>query len=123
MKYYRFKEEIYNEPIHLLWNVTDRSLTQYMKRRFDYAYTRTGFLGVGRCLRMSHVGEGTSTVIVVNRWLDTNYSHSILAHECLHATHAILKDVGMNLTDDTVEAYCYLHDSLVRRCLNAIKKK
>lgn len=47
---------------------------------------------------------------------------SVLSHELLHCTNSVLHSRGMVMDDSTIEAYCYLHDSLVKRCLKMLPK-
>lgn len=51
----------------------------------------------------------TTAVIVVSPEADVG----TLAHECFHATSAILNYVGTTLTSETEESYAYLLDWLV----------
>lgn len=46
---------------------------------------------------------------------------SELAHEALHAVHYDLKNKGMNLTDDSEEAYAYYIQQIIREVLQVEK--
>ena len=41
-----------------------------------------------------------------------------VSHEIFHAAHAIMKNVGVNLSDDSEEAYAYLIGYLTRKVLD-----
>lgn len=44
----------------------------------------------------------------------------IVAHECLHLTHWLLKEKGLRLTDDSEEAYTYLLQWFVKEIYREI---
>lgn len=49
------------------------------------------------------------------------YEMSALAHEVFHHVAYTFSKVGLPLTDESEEAYCYYLEWLIRKCLNAIK--
>jgi len=54
---------------------------------------------------------------VQNGWLDTV---SVVSHECLHLTHYILRKAGIELVEESEEAYTYLQADLLRKVLDKI---
>lgn len=48
---------------------------------------------------------------------------SVLGHELLHCVQAALDSRGLQLGDETAEAYCYCFDSLLKRCLQMLVSK
>ena len=48
-------------------------------------------------------GQGVSVI-----WLSEKATPSDLVHECFHATHFILDDKGMFLSNNSEEAYAYM---------------
>jgi hypothetical protein len=61
-----------------------------------------------------------------NRWFMAfnvnKISYGTIAHECFHATHAILKRKGIIYSDETEEAYAYLLDFLVTKTIGILKE-
>lgn len=47
---------------------------------------------------------------------------SIIAHECFHITNRVMGFAGCKLTEESEEAYCYLHGSIMEQVLNILKK-
>lgn len=53
---------------------------------------------------------------------DPNF-HGILAHEVLHASIDILRERGMDLCEESEEAYTYLHDFFITDIYRALVNK
>lgn len=49
-----------------------------------------------------------------DNWIDTV---ELVAHECLHLTHYILKNAGLMLSSDSEEAFTYLQGNLIKDVL------
>lgn len=51
----------------------------------------------------------------------SSYQFGVLQHEILHCTIQIMREVGMELSNKSEEAYTYLHGYLTYKILNEIK--
>jgi hypothetical protein len=49
--------------------------------------------------------------------------HGVLAHEVLHATCHLLRERGMELCEESEEAYTYLNDFFITKIYSALVKK
>lgn len=118
----RFQDETYNFGVLLLWDISGPELRRFLGKK---KYPKTERIGdddwSGYALRYS-TPDYDVHVIALRHWSGSPWDHSVLAHECLHITQKVLDETGMRLGKRTAEAYCYLHDSLIRRCLEHIKK-
>ena len=50
-----------------------------------------------------------------DNWID---SVELVAHECLHLTHYVLRNAGITLTKESEEAYTYLQCDLIKKILS-----
>jgi hypothetical protein len=114
-----FHEAVYGSTIHFVWNLDHAKLVRYCRRQFGDEERDTNDSWVGRCCEFT-TSEYEVNVIAIRQWNGSPYHHSVLVHECVHAAHNILGSRGFKLSDDSVEAYCYLIDSIYRRCLEQI---
>ena len=114
----------WSASVWLVWPATNATLDAFIKRQFgiDEKTKDGGFLG--RSVEITdNGGDEISTVIALAGWRGSPRDHATLAHECLHAAHNILSRRGVPFDEHTDECYCYLMDSLVRRCLEILKSK
>jgi len=68
-------------------------------------------------------GETEVYVIALEKKPINSLQLSSLAHEAFHVTNYVLDDRGMKLSYKTQEAYCYLLDSIFKRCLDLTRAK
>lgn len=67
--------------------------------------------------------ENGNVVIWIKRIVyeaDPCYVVNTISHEALHSTEMILETIGMKLTRETEEAYCYLHGYIVEKIFEQI---
>jgi len=128
MKAATFHDQTYDFTVHVLWNLNGPTLAAYLRRNFpefeaDEEDARDDWEGRHMKLEFDRHGEGYEVhLVVLRKFRLTPPDIAVLAHECLHATHEALSSCGITLCEETKEVYCCLHESLVRRCLEAIKK-
>lgn len=115
-----FYDPVYEANIHFIWDAEQGTLTKYTKEIFNTDVDE-GRVAFGRCVRIEHSDGRQSIIIAISKSQGVAFFQA-LAHECLHATFYILINAGMKLSDDSDEAYCYLHDSIVKRCLDMMKQ-
>lgn len=56
---------------------------------------------------------------ISNNWIETT---GIISHESLHLTSYIMRRVGINLTEDSEEAYTYLQQNILTKILDKVYK-
>lgn len=110
-----FWDPTWKANLHILWPVSGKQVEQYIKRNFGFKYEWVGD-PAARCIEIWSKGVGAH-LICLNSWKESPKHYGILAHEAFHATHQILKERGVRLTDDSDEAFTYLLESIVDRCL------
>lgn len=125
-----FYDECWRCSIHLLWPLPGKELTgkqidKYLRNQFK---DKTGPMEIpsddmfdGRCSELGAECHGVH-VISLREWEMTPKWISCLSHECFHATEQALSQRGMVLNDASSEAYAYLMQSMVKRCLDILTK-
>lgn len=123
-----FHDEVYGFTVHLLVGIDGPRLMRYCEYMFpkeSYEMDDSDDWG-GRhaMVRFEDKTKGYEVhIIALQEWHLTTHWICTLAHEILHATQHVLDSRGMTLSDETGEAYCYLHDSLLGRCLRMLGGK
>lgn len=123
MKTRQFYDPCWSANFWLAYPADNASLDAFIKREFGINEKTSDGDFLGRCVEIVDDGEEIGNVIALARWRGTPRDHAILAHEALHAAHNVLSRRGVEFTEHTDETYCYLMDSLVRRCLEILTKK
>jgi len=109
-----FFDECYRANFYLLAPCTTEQFQGFMLHQFRHSTDH--ILTAGATTHATHEGA-FSVVIALKHFSITAADLDSLAHECLHATQIVLDRAGVILSDNSEEAFCYLHGSIVRRCL------
>lgn len=112
---------MYQEDITLVFNCSKREMAGYIKKRF-------GIVGDGP----KHSGEFSrcesdkgqvAYLIYIEHFNWKIWEYGLLAHEVMHCVYRVLDDLGMWLTDSSVEAYCYYNQRIYQECIAKIDEK
>lgn len=126
MKHFSIFDECWNAELHVIWPADDAAIHRFVKRKFKVTMDPTPenerefsgrfvkILGKNNC--------EVAALIALEKWRGTPEDISSLAHELLHAVRWFLQDRGVNFTEETDEAYCYLLDSFLSRCLEKLNR-
>lgn len=121
-----FHDETYGFTVHLLVGVNSAKLTRYCTDMFSATVAQDVGEADDWCGRHMDVRvedkkssyEVHLVALYTFKW--DAFWVSVLAHEMLHATHSVLGGRGLVMSDETIEAYTYMHDSLVKRSLKML---
>ena len=113
-----FYDEVYRVNIEVIWPVNLSKVKHYVEKNHNTPYNDEGEFGA-KCVRLLN-GSVYTNIICLSSWPrkpdPTDYS--FLAHECFHATSHVLQRAGMPLENFvSSEAYAFLLESFMRRCL------
>lgn len=117
MKVAKFTVPLYESAVHLVWPATVEQYKSYMEDTFDYTTKTTD--AMAWCASLSIKGSDCQ-LIGLSSWKKDPRHISILGHEVFHATHNILAFVGFGLSDKSCEAYTYVHEFIMKKCLEAL---
>ena len=116
-----FFDQTWNVNVHLIWPVDSELVNQYVREQFDFEYGNLKEFS-GRCLQIMK-GESLAVILIaLEKWEPTPRWVACLAHECFHAAEMILEERGLKHGLETSEAYTYLLESLVRRCMTILEQ-
>lgn len=122
MKIASFHDPVYNFTVHLLWDVNNDGLNEYLKTNFPDEEVPGGeddWCGCHAPLRSQTEPPHEVHVVALQKLEMDPACLAVLTHEIVHVTHDVLHPRGLRCKPSTIEAYAYLHDSLMRRCLEA----
>jgi len=122
-KLVHIKDPTYGGEIYVLSAATQPEVDATIRKIAPEFEGCTEFKGVGCTWAFGpdDGAEGNTFLVATKEHPTRPYGISILVHELLHVTQHLLDGIGMTMGDETVEAYCYYLDSLVRDVLKGLK--
>jgi hypothetical protein len=122
-KLVHLKDAVYGGEVYILFEATQTEVETMMERIAPRWTGSKEFIGVGCTWEFGpEDGAETNTFLVATKKNPTTpYGVSILVHELLHVTQQLLDATGMRMGNETVEAYCYFLDALVRDAMKSFK--
>jgi len=129
MRVVEFTEPVYHSIVTFLYGTSadlerwgNGNRDSFAKVVADHMLAHGEEFYLGRC---SQVARGRARVEVI--WVKPSANaHQLavtIAHECLHAVHSVLDDRGLKFSNDSQEAYAYLHSYFMTECLAATRPK
>lgn len=115
-----FFDETYRENIDIIWPVNQKQVSAYIERRYGLVAEKDDPSDTfGAMCSNIIMDDGTGGQIISLRGWDASCPKdvSMLTHEVFHCADHILGKRGMPLTAGSTEAYAYLIESIMRRCL------
>lgn len=125
-------EECWGANIHFITNCqSHESVCNWMSRVFKIRDNSVGKfqelnLHAGEMISIGFAeGPGLKACVIKmpGVWKETCENIFTLVHESAHATFKILSSKGIKHNEETEEAFCYLQESIVRRLVEAMRKK
>lgn len=117
-----FYDDCWRANLHLVWPATSEVQSAYIKKVFGIDYKRPGVWD-GRCTEVLDMEDAAvAHVIFLRGWSLKPSWIAALSHEAFHATEQILSKRGMRLGNESSEAYAYLIESIVQRCMEILGK-
>lgn len=125
MKFAAFHDEVYNFTVHLVWEVDAEKLGKYIAANFpgeEAPEDADDWCGCHLPFALKGTPPQEVHVVALQQLALTPEPLAVLTHELFHVTHDVLSMRGIKCRGSTIEAYTYLLDSLVRRCLEEFIK-
>jgi len=109
----------YIKSTFLAYGCTHREFIAYINQHHDAKEEYEFAVGT---VFQSEVVKGVKAFYI---WIDQSKikkkQRVFLVHELMHLVHALMDYVGMELNDETDEAYAYLQDSFYEQITNHLK--
>lgn len=121
MKIHRIKDETYFRDATLVIG-TDLELEGWLKRhKRHYPDLHTEWYGVnGRFVKVPNKAGVWMRFVLVSTKNTGHWLTAILGHEIFHLTCDVLQSVGVQLSDESEEAFTYYFRSRFAACLKHI---
>lgn len=119
---FEFRDDCWNADFILVWPVDTMSLRAFIADRLPNADLSLlddeddTFAGTCDIYDNHHI-------IALTRWRGTTDDIALLSHECNHAALDCLFTKGAKIDEDNQEPLAYLQESLLRRCLERLRRK
>jgi hypothetical protein len=120
-----FWNDVYRFNVRLIWEVSGEQWHNYLRDWYQIEDANKSSDFSAKHLALQNEASGAfDHLIALTKWnLKDPYCVSWLSHECLHAVTEVLLSRGLPLTEDTDEAFCYLHEWFMRNCLEILEQK
>ncbi len=116
-------DEIYRIYVHLLTDCGEDKLSRWMARVMNIKDSENHDKNLaGCCIKITNPNGGLIGLVITTpfKWEGKFEDIVTLFHECYHVASYTLFSRGLKHTSETEEAFCYFHESLVRRLHNAM---
>lgn len=124
MKTHRFKKQlftiyipIYDAKVHFAIGVSHDEL----RKRFPDVQNLEEHLCVEQHCARTILFQNGEQLVVFNEFSNQVGHMTLLSHECLHVTIAILRIAGLTLDESSEEAYTYLLQHILSEFMNNVK--
>lgn len=119
---FAFHDTCWDVPFLLVWPCDRVSLCDFLIKRFitadlsDLWADEDGFAGWSECYEGTHV-------VALAQWTNSTQDIGVLSHECSHAAMGALFAAGVEILPGNEEPLAYLQESLLRRCLERLRRR
>ena len=122
MKRFYIHDECWDAELHVIHPATDYDIHRFVKQHFNIKLDEQPDPPGSFTARFVEItgddgSELAGLIALKRRWSGSALDISTLTHELLHAVSWFLRNRGVKFSEKTEEPYCYLLDSLLRRCL------
>ena len=123
-----FHNDTYGFTVHLLVGVDGPKLKAYCEKMFPKGTVEVDddddWCGRHTTVRFEDKSKSYEVhVIALQEFSLTPQWIGVLVHESIHAVQTALDSRGLQMDDNTIEAYTYTQDWLVTQCLKLLERK
>lgn len=119
--------ETYRQGVLFVWpaprQVAEDTLRHYKVKEADISYLLEDY--ETSAARTLTVKDNNKVYVFLSPKLikeKGSYLHNVIAHECLHAVQSVLGNRGLDMTQRSAEAYCYLLGHYVQKITERVFK-
>jgi len=118
MKIMTIADPIYKAAIYIIPSYETDEIVKYFKKSYNIDYKVDN-----HCDAMHYSVEYKEAGTIDHFLIFKDFKNSvewlaILSHEIYHLTHAVMREVGMILSEDSEEAFAYYGQYLMEQTLN-----
>ena len=118
--------DVYNTDVIFIYNMGNKKIKKKLKEIIKHEYhekLKTLKLSKNPAVRGSFISNDPIKIIKINKAETLEDFLSILSHEVLHSVFHILKNVSIEYTDKSEEAFTYLMGHITKEIVHGIQQE
>ncbi len=118
--------DVYNTDVIFIYNMGNKKIKKKLKEIIKYEYhekLKTLKLSKNPAVRGSFISNDPIKIIKINKANTLEDFLSILSHEVLHSVFHIMKNVSIEYTDKSEEAFTYLMGHITKEIVHGIEQE
>ena len=118
--------DVYNTDVIFIYNIGNKKIKKKLKEIIKYEYhekLKTLKLSKNPAVRGSFISNDPIKIIKINKAETLEDFLSTLSHEVLHSVFHIMKNVSIEYTDRSEEAFTYLMGHITKEIVHGIEQK
>lgn len=118
--------DVYNTDVIFIYNMGNKKIKKKLKEIIKHDYhekLKTLKLSKNPAVRGSFISNDPIKIIKINKAETLEDFLSILSHEVLHSVFHIMKNVSIEYTDKSEEAFTYLMGHITKEIVHAIEQE
>ena len=118
--------DVYNTDVIFIYNIGNKKIKKKLKEIIKHDYhekLKTLKLSKNPAVRGSFISNDPIKIIKINKADTLEDFLSILSHEVLHSVFHIMKNVSIEYTDKSEEAFTYLMGHITKEIVHGIEQE
>ena len=118
--------DVYNTDVIFIYNIGNKKIKKKLKEIIKHEYhekLKTLKLSKNPAVRGSFISNDPIKIIKINKADTLEDFLSVLSHEVLHSVFHIMKNVSIEYTDKSEEAFTYLMGHITKEIVHAIEQE
>ena len=118
--------DVYNTDVIFIYNMGNKKIKKKLKEIIKHEYhekLKTLKLSKNPAVRGSFISNDPIKIIKINKADTLEDFLSTLSHEVLHSVFHIMKNVSIEYTDKSEEAFTYLMGHITKEIVHGIEQK
>ena len=118
--------DVYNTDVIFIYNMGNKKIKKKLKEIMKYEYhekLKTLKLSKNPAVRGSFISNDPIKIIKINKADTLEDFLSVLSHEVLHSVFHIMKNVSIEYTDKSEEAFTYLMGHITKEIVHGIQQE
>ena len=118
--------DVYNTDVIFIYNIGNKKIKKKLKEIIKYEYhekLKTLKLSKNPAVRGSFISNDPIKIIKINKADTLEDFLSVLSHEVLHSVFHIMKNVSIEYTNKSEEAFTYLMGHITKEIVHGIQQE
>ena len=118
--------DVYNTDVIFIYNMGNKKIKKKLKEIIKHEYhekLKTLKLSKNPAVRGSFISNDPIKIIKINKAETLEDFLAVLSHEVLHSVFHIMKNVSIEYTDKSEEAFTYLMEHITKEIVHGIEQE